>query len=231
MRVFKSVHEWLAECRALTAPSSDLDDIILITGSEGSGKSSLALQVGAALDPEFSLSSIGFNVSEYMELARKMPARRVVMSDEFLVNKRKAMRRETVDLLDFLQECRGLNLHHLICFPHADLLDKAVMDFRVRWHVHIPRRGLFQVKEKVKWYASGGVEQVSWRVVGQWFFNAPKGPLVEAYREAKANHMARPRGDEKEAQSETNSEWDFAFLATLPAKYEQARGAKRQSPL
>jgi hypothetical protein len=231
MRVFKSVHEWLGECKALTAPSSDLDDIILITGSEGSGKSSLALQLGAALDPEFNLLSIGFTVSEYMDLARNMPKRRVVMSDEFLVNKRKAMRRETVDLLDFLQECRGLNLHHLICFPHADLLDKAVMDFRVRWHVHIPRRGLFQVKEKVKWYASGGVEQVSWRVVGQWFFNAPKGPLVDAYKEAKAAHMSRPRGDENEEKKALELEWDFAFLATLPGKYEQARRPKREPTL
>jgi hypothetical protein len=208
-----------------------LDDIILITGSEGSGKSSLALQLGAALDPEFNLLSIGFTVSEYMDLARNMPKRRVVMSDEFLVNKRKAMRRETVDLLDFLQECRGLNLHHLICFPHADLLDKAVMDFRVRWHVHIPRRGLFQVKEKVKWYASGGVEQVSWRVVGQWFFNAPKGPLVDAYKEAKAAHMSRPRGDENEEKKALELEWDFAFLATLPGKYEQARRPKREPTL
>lgn len=225
MRIFSSVHDWLGECRQLVLPSSDLDNVILITGAEGAGKSSLMLQLAAALDPEFGLDAIGFTISDYVSLARKMPKRRVVCSDEFLANSRKGMHKETVLMLDFLQECRGLNLHHLICFPHFDLLDKQVRDYRVRWHVHIPRRGLFEVQEKVKWYGQGGIENISWRAVGKWYFKAPKGPLVDAYKEAKTSHMMRPRGEEEDAPK--GVVWDMEFLRSLPGRYDQAKGNKK----
>lgn len=228
MRTFASVHEWISECKTLVAPRSDLDNIILITGKEGSGKSSLMLQLGKALDPDFGLESIGFTISDYMDIARQMPKQRAATCDEFLANNRKGMRKETVELLDFLQECRGLNLHHLICFPHFDLLDKAVRDYRVRWNVHIPRRGIFEVREKTTWYASGGVEQTAWRAVGRWFFKAPQGPFVDAYKEAKMAHMMRPRGNEEE---ENGSAWDATFLRSLPDRYEQARRAKSNASL
>lgn len=224
MRIFRHVEEWFEECERLI--DRDLDDIILLTGAEGSGKSTLAFQLAKRLDSSFNLESVGFSVNEYMDKARALPRGigRAVMADEFLVNRRKAMRRETVDLMDFLQECRGLNLHHIICFPHADLLDRMVMDYRVRWHVHVPRRGLFQVKERVKFHSPTGEEQFAWRIVGQWKYGANKGSLWESYQERKLTHMSRSQGKEGERPPAEGllEGWDLAFISTLPGRYEEA---------
>lgn len=217
-RVFRNVGEWLTECRGLI--KQDLDNITLVTGVEGSGKSNLAYQLGKALDPTFGLPQVGFSIPQYIDIAKASAKGQAVQSDEFLANRRKAMRRETVDLLDFLQECRGLNLHHLICFPHVDLLDRAILDFRVRWHVHIPRRGLFHVKEKITYYAPGGTQQTAWRVVGSWNFGPNKGTEWEAYKAAKFAHMMRPKDGEETTQSE---EWNLEELKSLPFKYDEAR--------
>lgn len=216
VRYFKNVGEWLSECRSIVR--QDLDNVILFTGAEGSGKSTLMYQVMKALDPNFSLDQIGFSVKDYIRIAKQSPKFAAVASDEFLVNRRKAMRRDTVDLLDFLQECRGLNLHHALCFPHVDLLDRAILDYRVRWHVYIPKRGLFQVKERVKWYKPGGVEEYSWRVVGAWNYRPNSGAEWQAYQDAKMAHMMRDEGEEESEESA----FDLDFLRTLPLKYQEA---------
>lgn len=221
-RIFVSVSQWLSECKRVIR--EDLDDIILVTGVEGSGKSNLAYQFGKALDPTFGLHQIGFSVPDYIDICKNLPQPdgkgKAVQCDEFLVNKRKAMRRETVDLLDFLQECRGLNLHHIICFPHVDLLDKAVYDYRVRWHVHIPKRGVFEIKERHKYFGPGGTEQYYWKVVGRFIFGPNSGLEWDAYKQAKHEHMMRSGDSEKKE----DSEWDMSFLRSLPSRYQEARG-------
>lgn len=225
-RVIKEVGEWVRECQTLVR--KDLDNVVLFTGPEGVGKSTLMYQVMKNLDPTFSLSRIGFDIPSFISAARKAPKYSAVASDEFLANRRKAMHRGTVDLLDFLQECRGLNLHLAICFPHVDLLDRAIMDYRVRWHIHIPVRGVFHLSEAHNFYQPGGVTSKAWRVIGKWRFNPLQGPEWDLYKDAKAKHMMG-RGSIQE-ESEEENEWlpHVDILRGLPSEYEamvkKARG-------
>jgi hypothetical protein len=198
---FRTVHEWLADCRSTVR--RDLDNLILFTGAEGSGKSTVAVQVMRALDGSFGVERIHFGIRAFLGGAPGTPQFGAVLGDEMLVNKRKAMYGDTLELLDFLQICRGLNLHMGICFPHESLLDTAILNTRVRWKVHVAKRGSMVVSERRSrtFRAKGGVERTVhvWVERGRWRFGENTGPMWEAYLAKKAAHM-RGRGVDLVAQ-------------------------------
>lgn len=188
---YVSVHEWLEDCRAIVR--DDKDNLILFTGPEGEGKSTIAFQVLHALDPAFGVDRVFFGIRGFLDGAPRAPQYGAVLADELLSNKRKAMFRDTIELLDFLQVCRYMNLHMGICFPHVDLFEGAILNYRVRWQVHVPRRGVFYLKERVSrtYRSRSGVEKTihSWIIRGSWRFKGNSGPLWEQYLAAKDNHI------------------------------------------
>lgn len=232
---YESVHEWIAECRALVR--RDKDDLILVTGPEGEGKSTIAFQVAKALDPGFNVGRVSFGIQAFLKNAPKTPKFGAVLADELLANKRKAMYGETIELLDFLQICRGLNLHLLICFPHLDLFEGAILNYRVRWRIHVPKRGVFVLYERASKTLRGkwGQEKTvaSWRVRGAWTFRENEGPIWDEYLLAKHNHM-RGRGVDVEAQPDTVELEDVGFdveeLRVAFVKLREAGAKKAKAP-
>lgn len=136
MPKFDSIDTFLAHCHKLI--QQDLDCVILFVGDPGNGKSNTAIQLGKALDPTYNVDRISFNnVKEFLGTAKNLLPGQVVHADEIDLHRRKAMTRETKEVLDFLRICRGLNLFIFICFPFESDLDSDILDQRVRYKVEI----------------------------------------------------------------------------------------------
>jgi energy-coupling factor transporter ATP-binding protein EcfA2 len=222
---YREIETWLEECRATVR--ADDDNVVLFTGATGAGKSTIAVQVMRALDPTFNVSRIWFTIPTFLRGVRAVPKYCAALLDEAPLNKRKAMFRDTIRLVDDFQISRGRNHHVGLCFPYDDLLDDAIKDYRVRWNIHVPRRGIMQLRRRLRITSAGGRVVYRWSApLGAWRSAPNKGPLWEAYLRAKEEHMRRPLRDEEEAAAE--SEVDAALrrdLARILLKYESTPGA------
>lgn len=183
---------WVEQNNALLR-TRDLDNVVLFTGDEGSGKSTFAFQVMKRLDPTFDERRSFFTIPQFIQSAREAKPYSAVLADEILVNRRKAMKRETVELLDFLQVCRGLNLHLGLCFPHEEMMDRAVVDYRVRWRFHIPKQGVAvpmnrEMRQRRNQF--GQLERyATWVEYAPWKFSKNEGQTWERYQARKLAHM------------------------------------------
>lgn len=223
--------EWVADCRALVR--SDDDNLILFSGDTGAGKSTALLQIMRLLDPEgFGVERIHFKIKEFMEAADNTPKYGSLVCDEFLASRRKAMWTDIVELNDFFQWCRYLNLQMAICFPQMHRMDTPISEDRVKWRVHVKKtmrlkggkrgRGFILSERVVKEYQIKGkeVREVYWIERGRWGFAANVGPLWDAYLAKKRAHM-RTRGVNVAAQpgevAATELELGFDFAALRDA--------------
>lgn len=174
------------------------DNVVLVSGVEGTGKSRLVLQIARAVDPSFSSNRIWFHREDFLACAKEAPRYGSVVWDEMLLSKRRTMSRNTVEVLDFLQVCRGLNLHLFLVTPHEDLTDAALTDYRVRWNLHVARRGVCKIRVRRRKSTPSG-PKYWWDTVGAFTYKAGSGSLVDAYEEKKKRHMRgmdRVTGDE-----------------------------------
>ena len=225
---YRSVHDWVEDCRALVR--ADWDNVILFTGEPGAGKSTVALQILRALDGSFDVERVHMTIPDFLRGARRTPKYGAVLADEFLANRRKAMTSELIEVNDFLQICRGLNLHMGICFPEGGRLDLAIFEDRVRWRVHVPRRGVFVLTQRVvrttKKRGGEEVTRVLWVHRGTFSFRANAGTLWDRYSAMKEAHM-RNRGVDVAAQKiaeEPELGWDWnALRDTFRRILEKAR--------
>lgn len=219
------LRELFSDCKRTTDEQDD-DDLIVISGDTGAGKSTVALLFGVALDPAFGVERVIFEIEAWMRAASHTPAGGVLVCDEFLASARKAMHGEMIDLNDFLQICRGLNLHLIVCYPDEETMDKPILK-RARWWIYVEKfvdrfgveRRRFIVHKRTKrrlWQKDGTWKNVyRYPEVGRWRFGPNEGPLVDAYLVKKKWHM-RKKGVDEEAQPEAPS-------ASLDAGFDWAR--------
>lgn len=207
-----SLVEWITQARAL--PKQDLDDVILFEGDEGVGKSTLAFQIARAIDPGFNVDRVYFDIEPFMEAAKRLPPGSFILADEILAGNRHAMWGENVAFLDFLQMCRAQNLHLGLCFPHAEILDKPILDLRVRYRVNVPSRGVAWLHSRKVYYAGDGERVTSWKPHFRWRFGPNAGPLWEAYKAIKSDRIRRAALPESEREEqETTREQQEAIAA------------------
>lgn len=190
--MFDAPDDWLRFCRTL--PQDGWDNVMLFTGPEGVGKSTIAWRVLRELDPTFSAARVHFGARAFLANAASTPRGGAVLADEIELNKRRGMHGTTLDLMDFLKDCRALNLHIGFCFPHESLFDEGILNTRVRWKIHIPARGRMVLSERVTREVSnreGGTDQIHrWVERGKWQGIAPnQGPLWSEYVQKKELHM------------------------------------------
>lgn len=186
MKKWNTIHDFIKEQRALV--TRDWDNLILFTGQERSGKSTVMFQVMKALDEDFDVSHCHYLLPEFLADARGIGKYRSVVWDEADLDSRDAMTADTKETLKFLRECGGLNLHIGLCFPHESQLDKAIKNNRVRWNIHILQRGLFVIRKRVS-FKRRGTTVWDWKDIQQFRFQANKGPLWDAYKQKKQDHM------------------------------------------
>lgn len=187
---FAHPSEWIKHVNH-TLRTRDLDNIVVFDGDPGNGKSTVALQLAYALDPTFTNDRIHFEsptdgIRGFIEHARTLPPYSAILADEIRLHRRHSAQKDVKDFIDFLQICRGLNLHILMCFPHAGMMDRAILDHRVRYKITVPEQGLATMSERVfkTLYDRGGQEiySVKWpECCEPWRFERNTGPLWEDY--------------------------------------------------
>jgi len=102
----------------------EFDAVVLVTGDEGAGKSTLAAHIATRFgfsDPE----KVCFSGLELEDALRETPEGGVIWYDEAATGlyKRDAMTAITKRLVKILMECRDKRLVVIMCLPHKALLD------------------------------------------------------------------------------------------------------------
>jgi len=186
--------------------TKDFDQVFLIDGMEGSGKSVFAMQLAVFLDPSMNLRRVCMNSEEFVHAIQTAEKGQVIIYDEAYTGlaARQALSKVNKLIVSMMMEMRQKNLIVIIVLPTFFMLDRYVAVFRSRglFHVYLNkgRRGFWlyynQKKKKLlyilgKKYMSYGQPKV--KLKGQF-----RGKYVlneESYRQKK--NMALKNRDTK----------------------------------
>lgn len=242
---YPRVEQWIAELRS--AAERNDDNFVPIFGPTGAGKSTIALQLGRALDRNLSVDQVHFGIAAFLSNAPpdddevtfdlraaklgRSRAHRVQVGDEMELSARRAMWGLSLDFQQFLKDCRGLNLDMIVCFPDEEDFDR-IYAFRTRFKVVVPRRGqmlVYERQERQRVKKGGVVEKFYiWQLVGKYDTIENSGALWSAYRAKKDAHMASLGGSYREGARAATSGVDVAhatafFTERLSVHTERAR--------
>lgn len=123
----------------------DRDHFIVVAGKEGTGKTTLAIQMGAVLSERFNLNSICFkpyNFIDNIDTSQKGDCIQLDEGNLFLFS-REAMSGTNVDMVKIFALMRQRNLIVIICVPNFFTLDTYIRDHRVDTLINIEERGKF----------------------------------------------------------------------------------------
>lgn len=170
------------------------DSIIMITGPERSGKSTLALQLARRIDSNFPLRNVCFKIADFSKLIDELPDGSVIVFDE-----------AGFDMFnqewwaDFQQELIkkllviGLKQHILILnVPHRKELNKKLRERRVAFWINVYTKG----DEYKRGYATfrRGIgneweEETYWEGLAAFRFAEMKSEFWEKYSEIKRSFV------------------------------------------
>ena len=110
----------------------DQDRIYVITGREGLGKSTLAMQLAYVVHPTMTLGNIVFTANQFEERIKKAKRFEAIIFDESFsgLSSKGAISKENKRLVRLLMMCRQRNLFIFIVLPSFFLLEKYVGIFR-----------------------------------------------------------------------------------------------------
>lgn len=119
----------------------DFDFVTLVDGREGSGKSVLAQQIGAYLDPNFSLDNIVFTSEDFISKIKDPKVKKgscIILDEAFnAINSRASMSEVNRSMGAVATEMRQKNLFILIVLPSFFDLDKQFAIHRSSSLIHV----------------------------------------------------------------------------------------------
>lgn len=130
--------------------SKDNDIVAIVDGGVGSGKSSLAQQLAARIDPTFSIDRACFDADEFKKAIINAKPRQAIIFDEALngLNIRRTMSSINVTMTSLMTEIRQKNLVIIMCLPSIFDLDKSIAIHRSQFLIHVylknGKRGYFR---------------------------------------------------------------------------------------
>ncbi len=182
--------------------NKDKDCVLCFDGAEGSGKSTMALQVGRYVDHTLDLSRVVFDAESFRQAIFKAKKRQCVIFDEAFtgLSSRSSLSAMNRVLVSLMMQVRQKNLFIIFVLPTFFLLDKYVAIFRSRALIHVYEskgiRGYYKLyNKKVKKYLYlAGAKTYSYNHKNVWTRNKGRfygtfalgGPEVEKkYRDIK----------------------------------------------
>lgn len=135
----------------------DRDHFIVISGKEGEGKSTIAIQLACVLDPSFCLSRICYEMADFLRMLRVAKKGQVFILDEgnmFLFN-RESYSDDNRFMVKLFALMRQLNLIIIINLPNFFTLDSYVRDHRADMLINCHTRGKYVA------YVGKGIKVVS----------------------------------------------------------------------
>lgn len=193
--------DWI---KKMVLGGSDEDMVIVIDGRERSGKSVLALQIAAYLDPTFDLNSVCFTTPSFVKFIRTNEKRAVVFDESIVgLHSMRSMERQTVFLDELLAQSGQKNLITILVAPFFFELTRRTAIGRSQFLLHVFRdasfiRGSYKVydyKAKRKLYFLGkrlfeyNVKGVYPNYHGQFYNTYPIDEV--SYRAAKKDALNR----------------------------------------
>lgn len=119
----------------------DFDFVTVIDGREGSGKSVLAMQLGAYLDPDFCLDNVVFTAEDFKKKIKDPKTKKgtcVLLDEGFnAINSRSSMSEVNRSMGAVATEMRQKNLFIIIVLPSFFDLDKQFAIHRASSLVHV----------------------------------------------------------------------------------------------
>lgn len=123
----------------------DFDHFIVVCGKEGTGKSTLAIQMACMIDPNFKLTNICFKMYDFLEQLKEAKPGSTFILDEgnmFLLS-REAFSSDNIFMVKLFAIMRQKNLCIIICVPNFFTLDSYVRDHRVDTLVYVHTRAKY----------------------------------------------------------------------------------------
>lgn len=117
----------------------DFDQVFLIDGPEGSGKSVFGMQLGKAFDETLSLERICLTPSQFVSAIQNSQKGQVVIYDEAYTGlaSRQSLSEINKLIVSMMMEMRAKNLIVIIILPTFFMLDKYVAIFRSKGLFHV----------------------------------------------------------------------------------------------
>ena len=121
--------------------TKDRDFVVVIDGEEGVGKSVLAQQIAAYLDPDFNLDKIVFNSDDFLKIIKDpktKPGSCVLLDEAFnAANNRASLTEVNRSMIGVATEMRQKNLFVILVLPSFFDLDKYFALWRCRALIHV----------------------------------------------------------------------------------------------
>lgn len=126
----------------------DWDNVVIIDGVEGGGKSVFAQQLACYVDETLILDRVCFNPKEFRDAISKAGKGQAIIYDEAFggLSSRAAMSQVNKALVEMLMEIRQKNLHIFIVCPSFFEVDKyaAIHRSRFLFHIYTPTNKPFE---------------------------------------------------------------------------------------
>jgi len=119
----------------------DADHFIVVAGGEGTGKSTLSIQLASVIDPSFCVERICFSMLDFIKGVRKATQGQAFILDEgnlFLFS-RDAQSLDNKAMVKLFALMRQRNLCVIINVPNFWTLETYVRDFRVNTLFYLPK--------------------------------------------------------------------------------------------
>lgn len=191
MKVYRNIDPWFEDQAKLIR--NEFDNIQLVTGREGTGKSLWMRKCARRLDPLFSVDRIHFTMEEFRADVASLPPGRAVVLDEFRGHRRLAMHGERMEFLDFVKECRGLFLHIFIGYPRVTTFERDLVTDRISYWSHFRKRGIVEIRKPTTDLVFGldgqPLEPTKYPLVGRFPVTDKNDPLRGAYLAKKQARM------------------------------------------
>jgi hypothetical protein len=122
-----------------------LDKVVVVTGQEGSGKTTLGFQVCATVDPNFCNRKICFDSLEFTENLEKNTQGEAAQLDEggLTLFSREAMTKGVVNMVKAFMVIRQKALFFTICIPQYRTLDSYIKE-RCSLIIHVLGEGNYK---------------------------------------------------------------------------------------
>lgn len=143
-----------------TNVDQDYDNVVVVYGGEGSGKSNLAWALCRAYDEDFSLKNYAYNEEDFKEQIRKDVSGKTIWMDEGsnIASNREWNTRGNKNIVLFMETMRSKGATFVVCIPTIDRLDIYLRENRARYLLHCmpmsfdktgkKARGYFELKKR-----------------------------------------------------------------------------------
>jgi len=125
---------------------TDRDHVTVIVGKEGTGKSTLGINLAGMVSDNFAIKNICYEPEDFIkELRSDIPKGSTLLMDEgalFLFS-RDAMGNDSRTIVRLLTIIRQMNLHIIICVPSFWIIDSYVREHRVDTLLEVTDRGKY----------------------------------------------------------------------------------------